>query len=85
MPNWLGCPATAARTWPPFEEVRAFARSLRLPSARGWLKYIAGGRPDLPPLPDNYPRAPEPVYRYRGFAGWGDFLGTGNLPLRKRV
>ncbi|MCU0728103.1 MAG: hypothetical protein MUE73_20335 [Planctomycetes bacterium] len=85
MPDWLGRPWTAARTWPPFEEVRAFARSLRLPSERGWRRYIAGECPDLPPLPSNYPRAPEPIYRYRGFAGWGDFLGTGNLPPWRRV
>ncbi|MCU0728102.1 MAG: hypothetical protein MUE73_20330 [Planctomycetes bacterium] len=79
MSSWLGGRGTSARTWPPFEEVRAFARSLRLPSQLIWRKYVAGERPDLPPLPDNHPKAPHEVYRYRGFAGWGDFLGTGNI------
>jgi hypothetical protein len=83
--DWLGHPWPRTRGWHPFEEVRAFARSLGLSSGDEWSLYAAGKREDLPRFPDRYPRAPAIAYRYRGFAGWGDFLGTGNIAAVNRV
>ncbi|MCU0728365.1 MAG: hypothetical protein MUE73_21700 [Planctomycetes bacterium] len=85
MADWLGQPWPRTRGWRPFEEVRAFARGLGLSSDAEWNGYAAGKRPELPRLPDRYPHAPHIAYRYRGFAGWGDFLGTGNIAAKNRV
>jgi hypothetical protein len=63
----------AKKNWRPFEEARQFARSLELSSAEGWNDYSKSGRrpPDIPSRPQSY---------YAGeWAGWGDFLGTGNV------
>ena len=35
--------------------------------------------------PDDIPSAPDLAYRGQGWAGWGDFLGTGNLRGRDRI
>ncbi|MBX3737150.1 MAG: hypothetical protein KF715_10700 [Candidatus Didemnitutus sp.] len=40
--------------------------------------------PHLPARPANVPACPEVCYRKRGWAGWGDFLGTGNKAVFDR-
>ncbi len=68
----------------PFGEARAFVRSLGLAGKAEWeawrrgdFKRTKGRRPDT--IPSN----PDQVYPKR-WAGWGDFLGTGNIAPKDR-
>lgn len=70
--DWLGKPE---RRWRPFEEARAFARSLGLRGEQAWKAWAAGRRPDLPPKPPDIPASPGPIYRDLGWAGFADWLG----------
>lgn len=60
--------------WLPFEQARAFARSLGLGSNEQWRDLARGGR-----IAADMPRNPEHAYRHTGWTSWGDFLGTGNI------
>lgn len=71
--------------WLPFEEARAFARSLGLQSERQWREWAKGARPDLPPRSPSMPTSPSRTYRDAGWAGVGDWLGTGATATRLRV
>jgi hypothetical protein len=62
----------------PFEEARAFVRSLDLKSIEEWRRWLGGNRPDLPEIPDHLPRSPITVYAEDGWLGFVDFLGIGN-------
>lgn len=70
----------------PFEEARAFARSLGLSGLQDWREYVAGKMPNLPRRPKNVPSNPDARYKHEGWSGYGDFLGTGNVAYhRKRM
>jgi hypothetical protein len=76
--DWLGTtrPARSSPPWRPFPAARAYAQSLHLGSVwtwRAWSQTAARPR-DVPSNPDT-------AYREAGWAGWGDWLGTG----RRRV
>lgn len=71
--------ATYLREYRPFEEAREFARSLGLKSETEWRKYCTSGE-----KPDDIPSAPSRVYADKGWAGFGDFLGTGNVASRMK-
>ena len=60
--------------WRRFDDARLFVRSLGLKSFGEWLDYVGSGK-----KPENIPAAPNAVYSKRGWAGWGDWLGTGNI------
>jgi superfamily II DNA or RNA helicase len=60
--------------WRPFEEARAFARGLGLRNAEEWFAYSSSDK-----CPPDIPTTPSFVYRDRGFAGFGDWLGTGRV------
>lgn len=62
-----------------FEDARSFARSLGLSGQRAWREYVNGKNPDLPPRPADVPSMPNVTYKGDGWAGYGDFLGTGNV------
>jgi len=62
------------KIYPPFEEVRTFARSLNLKSFREWEIYRKSDK-----KPKNIPGSPHEVYKDKGWNGYGDFLGTGNV------
>lgn len=64
----------------PFEESKAFARSLQLNSHRGWKVYRKSGK-----KPDNIPASPGITYKNKGWTTWGDFLGTGRIDKKKKV
>jgi superfamily II DNA or RNA helicase len=67
---------TVARgNWRPFEEARAFVRSLGLTSVKKWKDYCEKGE-----KPDDIPAWPNEVYIGRGWTGWIEWLGAG---LRK--
>ena len=62
-----------------FEEARAFVRRLGLKSNREWRDYLRSGK-TLPDIPSN----PDKTYHNDGWAGWGDWLGTGAIAARLR-
>src|SRR5260370_764526 len=64
--------------WRPFEEARAFVRSLGLPGDRAWKAYCASGQ-----KPADIPSSPRDTYRGQ-FTSTGDWLGTGTVANRKR-
>src|SRR6266487_2552770 len=59
--------------WRPFEEARAFARSLALKSKEEWGLWA---RSDARPI--DIPKVPIAVYEHKGWISWGDWLGTRN-------
>jgi len=67
------------KNWLPFEEARAFVRTLNLKSGNDWIDYTESG--DLPP---NIPKSPQLVYKDKGWKNLGDWLGTGTIQPRKR-
>ena len=57
-----------------FDEARVYAKSLGLKNVAGWQDYCKSGE-----LPKDIPSGPHGVYRDQGWAGYGDWLGTGNV------
>ena len=79
--DWLG----SGRARPPkgkycsFHHARAYVRGLGLKSYAEWRALCKGHSPLLPSLPSDIPNAPDRKYLTQGWAGWGDWLGTGNV------
>ena len=69
--DWLGTGVIAHqnREWAPFQEARAFVRSLNLKIA--WRKYCKSSE-----RPINIPTDPARIYKDQGWAGMPDWLGT---------
>ena len=66
--------------WRPFLDARSYAQSLNLSSKRGWQELL-----DQHELPSDIPSDPQKCYQGSGWAGWGDWLGTGTIAPRLRV
>mgnify|MGYP000959727914 CR=1 FL=1 len=66
--DWLG--RKDGDRFLPFDEARAFARSLRLKSRQEWNSYAQSTA-----RPKNIPSAPAEAYKDTGWAGMGDWLG----------
>jgi superfamily II DNA or RNA helicase len=81
MGDWLGTGRVSnqLRQFWPFESARAFVRDLGLKSQAEWLDYCKSGK-----KPDNIPAKPEKSYAKVGWAGMGDWLGTGTVAPRLR-
>jgi hypothetical protein len=81
MGDWLGTGAVATRLrrYRSFKKARAFARTLGLRTAVEWFDYSRTGR-----KPADIPVGPNQVYAKTGWAGWGDWLGTGAVAPRLR-
>jgi hypothetical protein len=77
--DWLGTKtiATRLRKYRSFTEARAFVRDLGLKSQTEWRKYVKSGK-----KPRDIPSAPHQVYAEAGWAGFGDWLGTGTVAPR---
>src|SRR5262249_24109602 len=60
--------------WRPFPLAREFVRALGLKSSAGWHAYCNSGQ-----RPFDIPRKPNEVYAHEGWAGMGDWLGTGTI------
>lgn len=73
-----------SKSWRPFEEAKEWIQKLNLTSETKWRLYIAGEMPELPPLPNDIPRAPWVAYENKGWLNWGDFLGTNITAPRLR-
>ena len=72
--DWLGTGtiATTLRQYRSFKEARAFVHSLGLKSGAEWLAYCKSGK-----KPDDIPADPRQPMQMTGWAGMGDWLGTG--------
>ena len=68
-----------------FEEARALARSLGLRNETEWLAWCRGRMPEKPERPPGVPTLPHKAYAGRGWAGMGDWLGTGSVANAKKV
>lgn len=80
MGDWLGTGAVAPQKakYRNFAVAREWARSLGLKGESEWRDYLRGAMTELPNRPHDIPASPNQVYRQTGWAGWGDWLGTGN-------
>ncbi len=79
--DWLGTGATSThdRKYRSFREAREFARRLGLKNQNKWAIYAKSTK-----KPSDIPADPRAAYR-KDWKGYGDWLGTGNLPPIKRV
>jgi len=79
--DWLGTNriANQCRIYRPFEEARTFVHKLGLKLRDEWHTWSKNARPDY--IPSN----PDKVYKDKGWIGWGDWLGTGNIALRNKT
>ena len=66
--------------WRPFLDASLYAQSLNLASKRGWQELL-----NQHALPSDIPSDPQKCYQGSGWAGWGDWLGTGTIAPRLRV
>ena len=58
----------------PFEEARKFVHSLKIKGQIEWREYCNSGN-----KPDNITSSPYLIYKNKGWKGYGDWLGTGNI------
>jgi superfamily II DNA or RNA helicase len=79
--NWLGTGTIAPRlkVYLPYEEARAFVRSLDLKNELEWIRFCKGQLPEKGILPSNIPASAKKVYASEGWNGIGDWLGTGRI------
>ena len=81
MGDWLGTGSIAPqlKKFRPFREARAFVHNLKLKNVVEWRAFCKGEMPKLGQLPADIPVAPEQQYTDKGWKGYGDWLGTGNI------
>jgi 3-mercaptopyruvate sulfurtransferase SseA len=80
MSDWLGNGRHARGSpWRPFKTARAYVRKLGFKSQHEWFDYCKSGKKPL-----DIPSAPQVIYANTGWAGWGDWLGTGTVANRLR-
>jgi len=79
--DWLGTGsvATHQREYRPFEQARAYARSLSIVGQKEWRVFVKTGR-----LADDVPTNPDLVFKKVGWINWGDWLGTGSIATHQR-
>jgi hypothetical protein len=77
--DWLGTGRVARGTYRPFKKARDFVRRLGLRSRTEWLRYCRSAK-----RPADIPSRPERTYGNDGWAGIGDWLGTGRVARGKR-
>lgn len=77
--DWLGTKPGWDGTYLSYKEACKFVCSLKLNSCKEWRKYCASGD-----KPHNIPALPNRVYKNKGWAGYGNWLGTNNTPTRNR-
>ena len=69
----------AKLSWRPFEEARFYVQSLNLKSSPEWELFCHGKIEELETKPPDIPTNPNVIYRDKGWNGYGDWLGTGNI------
>lgn len=74
----------AKLSWRSFEGARDFARELKLTSRAQWNAFCRGEMPEKGNLPSDIPTNSRQTYSHEGWAGWGDWLGTGLIANIRR-
>lgn len=79
--DWLGSSCVSQHTpkHQAFTDARAFARSLKLSTWDEWLQFARGELSTKGERPSDIPIHPELTYKNKGWAGVGDWLGTGSV------
>jgi hypothetical protein len=79
--DWLGTGTVAKflRQYRAFKKARAFVRGLKLKSEAEWREYCNSGK-----KPADIPAYPGGTYAKTGWAGMGDWLGSGAVATRLR-
>jgi len=88
MGDWLGTNtiSNSYKVYINFQDARKFTRSLNLNSQAEWVKYCKGLIPGKKPKPENIPGDPAGHYsKTKQWAGFGDWLGTGNVRPSERI
>ena len=82
--DWLGY---EDRKQEPMDFVlaREFVRKLHLNSVSEWVSYCEDGHPEFGTKPANIPYNPDRTYKYMGWIGYGDWLGTGSVPTKSKI
>ena len=77
MGDWLGTGnmSNKQKKFLQFREARGVARKLKLRSMSEWKKHISSIKAV------NLPKAPDIVYKKKGWLGWSNFLGTDRKPV----
>jgi hypothetical protein len=74
MNDWLGTGKVAPGRYRPFEEARAFVRTLNLKKSDEWVDYCRSGN-----RPADIPSNPDKAYSEVGWMGYADWLGNGKV------
>jgi hypothetical protein len=78
--GWLGTRYVAHqhRSYRSYDDAIKFVHALALKSINEWTQYCRDERKDLPPKPDDIPKAPYDRYgeQFREKGGWRAWLGT---------
>ena len=84
--DWLGTGsvATKLRHYRPFHDAKAFVRRLGIKNAAEWRQYCKGNLFTKGLLPPDIPANPHNTYAGKGWAGMGDWLGTGTVANQLR-
>ncbi|MBU3664401.1 MAG: hypothetical protein FGM15_00775 [Chthoniobacterales bacterium] len=84
--DWLGTGRVAdqLKKYRTFRSARAFAHGLKLKSQLQWIAFCKGRLPNKGTLPADIPATPSQTYARKGWAGFGDWLGTGTVAPRLR-
>jgi hypothetical protein len=77
--DWLGTGNVRKKDFLSFEEARKFVLKLNFKNRVDWEKYCKSGN-----RPENIPSHPQLNYKNKGWLGYGDFLGTGNIANHKK-
>ena len=85
--DWLGTKRLAygQRNFRSFQKARTFMRGLKLKNESEWIAFCKGRLTEKGTLPADIPISPRVVYAKQGWAGLGDWLGTGFVATRRRI
>jgi predicted helicase len=77
--DWLGTNMVSSinRNYLNFQDARLFVRKQKLKSYKEWQIYSS-----LKDFPFDIPKAPDHVYKTKGWKGWIDFLGNENRKIK---
>ena len=70
--DFLGSRRTRSKNWMPFEEAKALMRAEGIETQKQFFQWSREGN-----RPNNFPSAPDKVYKDSGWKGYPDFLGSG--------
>jgi hypothetical protein len=82
------CPVCEGRqvrgAYPTYEEAAAFARTLEIESAGAWKNFTKSKLYAEIAETHSLPKAPDSVYRGKGWKGWSDWLDSGRTAHQNR-